>query len=177
MNAAWTRALREHDAVVADFLRAIDAVPDTVWQQPPAPGKWTPAALALHVSDAYRFGCDAATNGTGMKLRVPPFASFLSRTIVFRLMLLFEWFPRNAPVPPEVRPDLTTAQQLSKDAARVLLVQQAAAAQAALSQPTAHRVQHAVFGSLSPQEALRMLSAHTRHHTAGMRARAATIAI
>jgi hypothetical protein len=30
---------------------------------------------------------------------------------------------------------------------------------------------HAYFGRLSPLQTLRLLSAHTRHHTEGMRAR------
>lgn len=36
---------------------------------------------------------------------------------------------------------------------------------------TATAVRHAVFGPLTPYQALRMLSAHTRHHTEGMRLR------
>jgi hypothetical protein len=164
-------AVREHDEVLAEFLRVVALVPPSRWHAEPAPGKWTAAALTVHISDSYAFGVRAASGGAGMKLRVPLTASFVARNVIFPLMLWRRRFPKDAPAPPEVRPDLADASRLKQADALARVAQNAADALAALRRPAATPVQHAVFGQLSPYQALRMLSAHTRHHTEGMRLR------
>lgn len=171
MADRWGRAIAEHDEVLGEYLRVARTFSEGAWQRPPAPDRWSAAALTLHVADAYRYGENAAAGGPGMRLRAPGWAAFASRTVIFPVMLFLKRFPREAPAPSEVRPDLALAHTLSKVALLDRLEDSAARALIALKHPEATRVMHAYFGSLSPYQALRLLTAHTRHHTNGLRAR------
>ena len=173
MTARWRFALTEHEQVLGEYLLLARTFPEERWQREPSPGRWSAAALTLHVADAYRFGYDAASGGAGMRLRVPRLVAFLSRTMIFPVMLWRKTFPREAPAPREVRPDLALAHTLTRDDLIDRLVHDASRAMIALQQPHATRVTHAYFGSLSPYQALRLLSAHTRHHAMGLRERMA----
>jgi hypothetical protein len=165
----WARALAEHDRVVRNFLEAVCRVEAVRWHQPPAPGKWSPAELTLHVCEAYAFGRDAARGGPGMRLRVPPAVAWASRLVLLPLSLVTRQFPRGADAPAEVVPDPEEAGVLTPQAAvdrlRVLAAEAAAALQHA---PPGARLTHAYFGPLSPYATLRLLSAHTRHHARGL---------
>lgn len=106
-----------------------------------------------------------------MRLRAPTFVVFLSRTVILPVMLWRKRFPREAPAPSEVRPDLSRAHALTQVDLLEMLAAAADRAVTALRQPHASRVTHAYFGALSPYRALRLLTAHTRHHTGGLRER------
>jgi len=56
----WRVALAEHETAVGEFLTACTRVGPNDWPRAPAPGKWTAAAVVLHVCRAYEFGRDAA---------------------------------------------------------------------------------------------------------------------
>lgn len=171
MTGRWRFALDEHEQVLGEYVRLARAFPDGAWRREPAPGRWSAAALTLHVADAYRFGFDAASGGPGMRLRAPTFVVFLSRTVILPVMLWRKRFPREAPAPSEVRPDLSRAHALTQVDLLEMLAAAADRAVTALRQPHASRVTHAYFGALSPYQALRLLTAHTRHHTGGLRER------
>jgi uncharacterized damage-inducible protein DinB len=169
-NPSWTRALTEHAAALDTFIARIEAIPDTAWHRERAPGKWSPAALALHVIDSYRLGHDAIrSGGGGMRLRVAPWQAWIGRTIYFPAMLALGRFPQGAPAPSEVRPDLEAAARLDRAEAIATLRRVAEAAVTALvAAPPSTRFVHAYFGGMSPRLTLRLLGAHTRHHAAGM---------
>lgn len=168
----WQAAIAEHDAAVAAFAAALDRVPAAAWQLEPAPGRWAPAAVALHVCLAYEYGCQAAVGAGAMRLRVPPLAAWASRTFLLPMVLRTGRFPQGAAAPREVRPDLTEAAALTPAAAtqRLDAASQRAAAllRAAAEARPARRIVHAYFGPLSPRDALRLLAAHTRHHLPGL---------
>jgi len=169
-NPAMTRALVEHADALDTFVTRIEAVPDGAWHQERAPGKWSPAALALHVIDSYRL-CDATirSGGGGMRLRVAPWKAWIGRNIYFPVMLARRRFPQGAPAPMEVRPDLEAAARLERSEAITALRRVADNAVAALiAAPPTTRFVHAYFGGLSPHMTLRLLGAHTRHHAEGM---------
>ena len=164
----WAAAVREHEAVVSEFLRTIERIGPAEWSRTPSPDRWSPAAVALHVCISYELGRDAANGVRSMRLRSAPPIAWLSRTLLLPLMFATKRFPRNAPAPREVRPDLDEAARLGQPAIAARLGESAAAAAAALRdadgrRPTT-RFTHAYFGSLSPLATLRLLSAHTRHH-------------
>ena len=168
----WTAAMAEHETAVRAFMAACERVAPGDWQLSPAPTKWSPAAVVLHVCKAYELGRDAAKGGRSMRLRVSrPFAWF-SRTLVLPVILATNRFPRGAAAPIEVVPDAAEARLLMQDASAARL--QRAADQAALAlreasrERPALRFTHAYFGPLSPQGTLRLLSAHTRHHARGL---------
>lgn len=171
MTDRWRFALTEHEQVLDEYVRCARAFPGERWYREPAAGRWSAAALTLHVADAYRLGFEAASGGAGMRQRVPTIVAFLSRHLILPVMLWRKSFPREAPSPSEVRPDVCLAHALSQTDVVDRLESAAAQALAVLQQPHAARVTHAYFGSLAPYQGLRLLSAHTRHHTIGLRAR------
>lgn len=173
MADRWQRALAEHEDVLVAYLRIARAFPADRWQRVPAPGRWSAAALTLHVADAYRYGHEAASGGPGMRLLVPPLAALASRAVIFPVMLWLKRFPREAPAPKEVRPDLVLAHTMPQAELVDQLEHEASKAIATFRLPTAARVMHAYFGSLTPYQTLRLVTAHTRHHTIGLRERLA----
>ncbi len=174
---AWNEAGVEHQREVTAFVEAIERFDVTRWHGTSAPGRWSAAALALHVTLSYEFGIAAARGGPGMRMRSHPAIAFVSRTLVLPLLLAARRFPRGARAPAEVQPDEREALRLSTDEAIARLRRSAQDAIVALREAADHhptrRIAHAYFGPLTPLAALRMLSAHTRHHLAGLAARRA----
>lgn len=171
----WLDALAEHTRVLAAFDAALAAVPASRWHVAPDERTWSAAALALHVADSYAFGVEAAFGRAAMQRRTPAPVAWFARTVLLPRLLASERFPRGAQAPAEVVPDLARAAALDQPAMRHHLDAVAREAVAALQDAARHRpgirITHAYFGPLRPLAALRLLSAHTRHHTEGMRGR------
>lgn len=172
---SWDDALAEHAAVLSAFIRAMEAVPAPQWQVSPGATTWSAAALALHVADSYAFGREAAFGRAAMRRRTPAPVAWFARTVLLPRLLASETFPRGARAPDEVVPDPHAAASLDQAEMRVRLERVAAEAvdalqEAARTRPRV-RITHAYFGPLRPLLAMRLLSAHTRHHTEGMRQR------
>jgi hypothetical protein len=169
---SWTTVLDEHEQAVRSFTAACARVPEREWHRAPAPGKWSPSAVALHICAAYELGRDAAHGGAGMRLRVTPRRAWVLRSVLLPLILLSRRFPRGVPAPREVAPDEAVSGRLSLEAAMARLEQSASDAAAELRRVSDQnpdvRVTHAYFGPLPPRAALRLLSAHTRHHARGL---------
>ena len=168
-KAAWATALAEHEHEIAAYVRRMRAVPPAVWAAPRADGRWHDAAEALHVVMAYELCVDACRRGRQMRVVVSPMVAWASRTVLLPLFLGTRTFPRNARAPREVRPDVAAAIALScvELVARLTSAAHDAAhglREADDRQPP-FRLMHAYFGALPPLTALRLLSAHTRHHT------------
>jgi len=164
----WNVALAEHESVVRDFLEVCERCAPSDWHLEPAPGKWSTAAVALHVCRTYEMGRDAMAGGTSMRLRVSTRYSWLLRTLVLPVVFATKRLPRGARVPREVAPDLDEANLLTPTAAVGRLKRVAHEAAGALRRAGRDRspplMTHAYFGPLAPYAALRLLSAHTRHH-------------
>lgn len=173
----WRRAREEHQRALQEFAHALEAIPATSWTRAPAPGKWSPAAVTLHVARAYELGDSAIRGGPGMRLRLRPPQAWVLRNVMLPFFLARGRFPRGADAPGEVVPDLEEANRLTVAAATDRLAAAANAALASLAaageQPEPPRLRHAYFGDLSPLVTLRLLSLHTRHHARGL-ARVAT---
>lgn len=165
----WAAALTEHRSVVHDFIEAIQSIEPTAWWREPSPGKWSPAAVALHLCVAYEMGRDAAAGGPSMRLRTTALRSWLLRWLLLPMVFATKRFPTGAVAPREVRPDESEAQRLTPHEASVRLKRVAAEAAEALRTASDGRPKtrfvHAYFGPLPPLATLRLLSAHTRHHT------------
>lgn len=172
-DRVWRLALAEHDAVLAECRCVINDVPVHRWHVARAPGVWTPAEEAVHIRLAYAFGIDAVTTGAAMQLAVHPAAAWVAGHVLLPLLLRARRFPRGAAAPGEVMPSThdahaTTPDRASADLGRAAANAVAALRKAEVQDPTA-RVVHAYFGALPPCQALRLLSAHTRHHAASLR--------
>jgi len=164
----WNAAVAEHETVVREFLEVCERWAPPDWHVEPAPGKWSTAAVALHVCRAYEMARDAMAGGPSMRLRVSKPYSWLLRTLMLPAVLATKRFPRGVRAPREVAPDLEEAKLLTPDAAAGRLKRVANEAAAAMRRSgrdrSAPSMTHAYFGPLSPYAALRLLSAHTRHH-------------
>lgn len=165
----WNTALAEHETVVREFLEVCEGYAPSNWHVEPAPGKWSVAAVALHVCRAYEMATDAIQGGPSMRLRVSKPYAWLLRTFMLPAVLATKRFPRGVRVPREVAPDLEEAKLFTPDAAARRLKHVANEAAAATRRAGRNRpaplMTHAYFGPLAPYSALRLLSAHTRHHT------------
>ena len=160
--------MAEHETAVREFLDVCARCAPADWHRPPAAGKWSTAAVALHVCRAYELGRNTMSGGSGMRLRVSKSYAWLLRTLMLPVILATTRFPRGVKAPREVAPDLEEAKLLMPDAAATRLKRVADEAAAALRDAgrdrSAPAMTHAYFGPLTPYAALRMLSAHTRHH-------------
>jgi len=177
MRVSWGDAASEHQQVLTQFLAAIEAVPASRWHLSPDDGTWSAAALALHVADSYAFGVEAAFGRAAMRRRTPAPIAWFARTVLLPRLLAAQRFPRGAQAPDEVVPDDRIAASFDQAAMRTHVRTLAETALEALrdaEQTRPHvRITHAYFGPLRPLRALQLLSAHTRHHTEGMRRRGA----
>jgi hypothetical protein len=168
----WRGALDEHETAVREILTICERIPAERWHQRPAPGKWSPSDVVLHLCRAYELGRDAADGGPGMRLRVKPLRAWALRTLLLPMILLADRFPRGVRAPREVVPDAATSERSMPDFALARLERAAHEAAVALRRVAdarpVPRMMHAYFGPLTPLAALRVLSAHTRHHARGL---------
>ena len=164
----WNAAIAEHESAVREFLAVCERCAPGDWHRAPAPDKWSTAAVALHVCRSYELGRNAMAGGPSMRLRVSKQYSWLLRTLMLPVILATTRFPRGVRAPREVAPDPEEAKLLTPDAAATRLKRVADETAAAFRQAGRGRstplMTHAYFGPLTPYKALRMLSAHTRHH-------------
>jgi hypothetical protein len=164
----WTAALDEHERAVREFRSVVERIPIEQWHRRRTSNAWSPADVTLHVVKAYEIGRDAAAGGPGMRLRVTPLRAWTLRTLLLPVILSTGRFPRGAQAPREVIPDLLASSTLQPGPAVARLGQTARAAASGLrllaAQTRGKGVVHAYFGLLTPLAALRVLSAHTRHH-------------
>ncbi|MEO8563802.1 MAG: DinB family protein [bacterium] len=154
------------------FVGVCEQIPDDRWREPTAAGKWTPAQVVLHLCIAYELGITAAAGGAGMRMRVSPLRAWALRTFLFPILVAAKRFPHGVPAPAEVRPDAGIAEGLTREDAMSRLERAARGAAAALlradEERPVPRFAHAYFGALAPLASLRLLTAHTSHHTRGL---------
>lgn len=164
----WNAAVKEHEAVVSEFLAVCERCAQNDWQRAPGPNKWSTAAVALHICSTYELGRDAIRGGQGMRAMVSKPYAWLLRTAILPLIFATKRFP-SAKAPREVRPDADEAQRLTPEQAATRLRRGADEAVLAFREASGRspppRMDHAYFGSLTPYTAFRLLTAHTRHHT------------
>ena len=164
----WAVALAEHRAALRECLAVCERISRDRWHEAPAPGKWSPSEVVLHLCQAYELGRDASAGGAGMRLRVSPSRALALRTLLMPVILLTRRFPRGVPAPSEVRPDAEVSRRSTRDVALARLERTAHQAADALRRSgdvhPVPRMTHAYFGPLTPRAALRLLSAHTIHH-------------
>lgn len=167
-DRAWNAAITEHDEAVRAFVRECERIDAADWQRPPLPGKWSPAAVALHLCHSYEIGVDEERRRAGMRMKLSPLQAMISRTFVLPYILMTGRFPRVR-APREVAPDAAEAGRMTRDVATERLRRAAQGCGSELRrvarEEPGFRFTHAYFGPLPPHRILRMLSAHTRHHT------------
>jgi hypothetical protein len=170
---AWDAALAAHDVAVTAFVAEVRRVPAGAWHAPYAPGKWTPAEESLHVALSYEMGVAALATGATMQPRVTPARARLLRLVLLPVIFRTDWFATGARAPREVRPPESSARELTPDAVVARLEDAAQRMRESIRGASQDfRFMHAYFGGLPAHDAVRMLSAHTRHHARAMARRA-----
>jgi hypothetical protein len=164
LPSAWPLLLAEHSRAVEEYVAAAQGLSVQAWMRPLATGKWTPAEVTSHVTEAYRVLRAELAGSSGMRLLGSRFQRLILRHTVLPRLLRGRPFPLGVRAPRETRPRevvhdpkvaLSTLADLTETFAQEL-TNQAARNKVCLT--------HAYFGPLSAQQGLLLLTAHTRHH-------------
>lgn len=161
------RRLKDHRAAVREFLDRAHALNDTQWLTPRAEGKWTPAQETRHIILAYESFRRELEGGTSMRLRGNPWKRRVWRWIGLTSILWRKRIPVAVKAPREARPEWesTPSTELLPQLLRRAEEFDAAFADKWRTEP-GKRVTHYMFGSLSLDQAIQLVSVHTRHHAA-----------
>ena len=159
--------LDDHGTATAEFFHRAAQVTSARWDTPRADGKWTPAQEVKHVTMAYEAFLRELAGGEPMRLVGTPFKRMIWRAIGLTSVLWRKKLPRGARAPREIRPPEGSHDQVALLAQfrDVTVKFEAAFGETWRSRP-ATVVHHPYFGALDLADAIRMITVHTRHHTA-----------
>ena len=159
--------LTDHVHAVREFVDRANAVAKPQWLVPRAEGKWTPAQETKHVILAYEAFLRQLTEGTPMRLRGNALKRRIWRLIGLNAILWRKRIPVAVKAPREARPEFITSgpDELLPELRRRAEAFDVAFAHAWRNEPK-RRMTHYMFGALSLDQGIRLVSVHTRHHAA-----------
>jgi hypothetical protein len=148
------------------LARAAGRLDSAAWLKPVAPGKWSPALITEHVTLSIVAFNDDAAGRAHMALKLSRWRRFVIRVLYLGRVLRTGQFPPGVRAPRETLPGTTPRRQ--RDAVEELETASRTldATLAAHPAPEHCRLTHPYFGRLPLITALRLLTAHTRHHLA-----------
>ena len=153
-------ALQTHRESVEQFLAAARQVPVAQWNQPSAPGKWSPGQVAEHLALAYEVN-RRVVHGSFPGNGAPRFLRPLLRTFLLKPVLKRGSFIPGSKSPKVFRPSASPPQQ----APLLGRLQIAAKAFENDAKATAgDAIEHPIFGRLGLVDFVRLQEIHTRHH-------------
>ena len=159
--------LLDHQSAVREFIARASALDAKHWLKPRAEGKWTPAQETKHVLMAYGEFTRQLRESTPMRMHRSRVRRLLSRAIGLTSILWFKRIPVAVNAPREVRPDwiAVPASQLLPE-----LQQRADEFDAQFedrwrNEPQ-RRMTHYLFGRITLDQGMRLVTVHTRHHAA-----------
>ncbi|HEX5727548.1 MAG TPA: DinB family protein [Longimicrobiaceae bacterium] len=163
-EARWQDAYEEHRVAVAAYVDTAERLSDDAWNQPWAPGKWTPAEVTEHLCRVYEVILAELATGQGMQRRLGRWRERLTRWIVLPHILSHGTFPLRVPAPREVRPTEVRG-------GRAELLRQFRALserlEGELDRARLTRsfvLTHAFFGPMPPLKMVRLGAIHVEHH-------------
>jgi hypothetical protein len=153
----------EHHLVVSNYLKAAAAIEPSRWNQPVAPGKWSPAQLTDHLRLTYRIALGELDGGTGLRPRISWWLRVVLRLRFLPGILRTGRMPRPVMAPREVRPGdgpfdqaaLITALQQQNDRFEERL---------AARTGDGPVLTHHLLGRFDAKTAWRFLAVHAEHH-------------
>jgi hypothetical protein len=154
----------DHREAMASAVGAVRAVDSRLWDAPRAPGKWSPAEIAEHLSLSYAPLLAELDGGAGYALRLTGWKLRLARWRYLPVILERGVFPPGGRAPREARP---AGHSASPEAAAARLAESASHFERRLTEAQASgpvRLTHAYFGKLAAPQILRLLAVHARHH-------------
>lgn len=160
----WTELLNDHARAVQEYNAAAGAVTPGAWMEPLTPGKWSPAEITAHVSEAYRVLTAELAGDAGMRLLGSRLQRLVLRHTVLPRLLAGSPFPPGVRAPRETRPREILADRGAALSALVHLAESFTRELTAQSTRRTIRLTHAYFGPMSPRQGLALLTVHTRHH-------------
>jgi hypothetical protein len=162
------RRIDDHRAAVLEFVTRASALNSAQWVTPRASGKWTPAQETRHVILAYESFVRDLTGGERSRLKGNPIRRLAYRWIGLSSILWFGRIPVAVRAPRVSRPpddEAASAAELLPLLRRRAEEFDSCYATACEHEP-ARRIMHPFFGALSLDQAIRLMSVHTRHHAA-----------
>lgn len=170
LDPAVARA--DHQRAVVELLTAARALTQEQWERAPSADRWSPAQIAQHVRLTYEVVSAQFSGGSGIRVRTSKWLRPILRWKFLPAILESGKFPASARAPSEIRPGPGPY-----DREAVLKALEAAAL--ATEQQFVERwtdttslMTHHVFGALRPPEGARLVTVHTAHHAAQLRAAA-----
>lgn len=153
-------ALETHRQAVDEFLAAARQVPVAQWNQPRAPGKWSPGQVAEHLALTYEIS-RRVVNGSFPGNGAPRLLRPLLRTFLLKPVLKRGAFIPGSKSPKVFRPSASPPQQAP------LLGRLQIAVKAFETEVTAlagDAIKHPIFGRLGLADFVWLQEIHTRHH-------------
>jgi hypothetical protein len=160
----WTELQNDHARAIQEYITAAGALTPGAWMEPLAPGKWTPAEITAHVSEAYRVLNAELAGHEGMRLLGSRLQRLVLRHTVLPRLLAGSPFPPGVRAPRETRPREIVADRGVALPALVHLAESFTRELTEQSTRRTVRLTHAYFGAMSPRQGLALLTVHTRHH-------------
>jgi len=147
------------------FVEAIAAVPESAWNEPRAPGKWSPAEIGEHLVLTYQAVTKELGGEPAMRLKLSAVRRRVLKWFLLPHILFHRSFPLAAVSPRELRP---SSGAISQDEIGPKLLDLAARFEQSISHAvTSGRagVTHPYFGTIPPLRALCFITVHLEHHT------------
>jgi len=164
LPADWDRLLADHTAALEEYQASAMSLSLETWTRPMAPGKWTPAEVTSHVTEAYRVLRGELGGQAGMSLRGSRLRRFILRHTALPRLLAGKPFPPGVRAPRETRPRIVVDDRQTALKELGSLAELFTTELGACAGPARPCLTHAYFGLLSPRQALQLLAVHTRHH-------------
>ena len=168
LDSAAARA--HHSRAVVELLAAARGIAQERWEHPPDSTHWSPAQITEHVRLTYETVAAQLSGGSGLRIRSPRWLRPILRWKFLPAILERGQFPPSAKAPSEIRP---AAGPFEREPLLVALERAAHATEQKFverwTDPTCVTTHH-VFGALRPPEGARLITVHTAHHAAQLRA-------
>jgi hypothetical protein len=161
------RLIADHDAAVREFVDRASALDARRWLTPRAAGKWTPAQETTHVMLAYDEFTRQLRETRPMRLHRSRLRRALARLVGLTSILWFKRIPVAVNAPREARPEWveTGADELLPQLRGRTNEFETTFARVWREEPR-RRMSHYLFGPLTLEQGITLVTVHTRHHAA-----------
>ena len=153
----------ENRKATENFLAMARAVPKEKWEQPVAPGKWSPAQIVDHIAVTTEVALKAIKGDPSMG-SIPKFLRFLPRKLGFDPTIKKGRFPEKQRGPAVFAPSTGhPSYDASVEKLNRAIVALETHVRGVMAQ-NQHSFEHSFFGRVSIPDYIRFGTLHTQHH-------------